>query len=82
MKYKQLLYIIHSKNKSNDIDYTSEIINIIIPTFSQDLIPLMEYTNFKYKAQAKAIYVRHSHQNLHKYITTSNNFKNIVYTFS
>ena len=63
---------------------TNEILNLIVPTFSQDLICFIKYS--KLKPQYHSLFIEKYNQDEHgsfaKYFSTITHNKSIVYTFS
>ncbi|ORX43502.1 hypothetical protein BCR36DRAFT_303643, partial [Piromyces finnis] len=72
-----------------DKSYIDEILETIVPTFSQDILLYMKYSSFskKYQDEYKMIenlYIKDikEHQNIKYYLKKINTTKHIIYTYS
>ena len=94
-KIKFCIYkIIKEMNKENDFSFENlidKLLSNIVPLFSQEMISLLNYNDFKiegvsYKSKIKKIYQEKYKKcfNFKSYLVTfvKNSFQNIIYTFS
>jgi hypothetical protein len=81
-----IIYFCLRKKISKD-SLQEKVLKKIVPTFSQDILASIKFSNFenKYPGVTKSIfdiYNEGEHSNLSNFLLKTNNLKNVVYTFS